>query len=173
MSDQNPVFIPGPTNIPDRLRHAMLVQTRDHRAPDFVETLAPVLEDTYNANPSSMAAAIETLARMQANRRTLAVLGDMLELGGQSAALHREIGRAVADARIDQLLVTGRFASAVAEGAMERKMAAERIFTGTKPALVERLKRLLRPGDLILVKGSRGMAMEEVVAAMGRWAEDR
>ena len=46
MSDQNPVFIPGPTNIPDRLRLAMHVQTRDHRAPDFVETLAPVLEDT-------------------------------------------------------------------------------------------------------------------------------
>jgi alanine-glyoxylate transaminase/serine-glyoxylate transaminase/serine-pyruvate transaminase len=46
MSDQNPVFIPGPTNIPDRLRHAMMVQTRDHRAPDFVETFAPVLEDT-------------------------------------------------------------------------------------------------------------------------------
>lgn len=46
MSDQNPVFIPGPTNIPDRLRQAMQVQTRDHRAPDFVETFAPVLEDT-------------------------------------------------------------------------------------------------------------------------------
>jgi alanine-glyoxylate transaminase/serine-glyoxylate transaminase/serine-pyruvate transaminase len=46
MSDQNPVFIPGPTNIPDRLRHAMNVQTMDHRAPDFVEVFAPVLEDT-------------------------------------------------------------------------------------------------------------------------------
>ncbi|MCV3273114.1 L-aspartate--glyoxylate aminotransferase BhcA [Roseobacter sinensis] len=46
MSDQNPVFIPGPTNIPDRLRAAMHMQTRDHRAPDFVETFAPVLEDT-------------------------------------------------------------------------------------------------------------------------------
>lgn len=46
MSDQNPVFIPGPTNIPDRLRVAMQVQTRDHRAPDFIETFAPVLEDT-------------------------------------------------------------------------------------------------------------------------------
>ena len=46
MSDQNPVFIPGPTNIPDRLRLAMQVQTKDHRAPDFVETFAPVLEDT-------------------------------------------------------------------------------------------------------------------------------
>lgn len=46
MSDQNPVFIPGPTNIPDRLRHAMQIQTRDHRAPDFVETFAPVLEET-------------------------------------------------------------------------------------------------------------------------------
>ena len=46
MSTQNPVFIPGPTNIPDRLRHAMNAQTRDHRAPDFVETLLPILEDT-------------------------------------------------------------------------------------------------------------------------------
>ena len=46
MSNQNPVFIPGPTNIPDRLRLAMQVQTQDHRAPDFVETFAPVLEDT-------------------------------------------------------------------------------------------------------------------------------
>ncbi|MDW3225440.1 MAG: aminotransferase class V-fold PLP-dependent enzyme [Paracoccaceae bacterium] len=46
MSDQNPIFIPGPTNIPDRLRVAMHVQTRDHRAPDFIETFAPVLEDT-------------------------------------------------------------------------------------------------------------------------------
>ena len=45
MSDQNPVFIPGPTNIPDRLLNAMHMQTRDHRSPDFVETLAPVLRD--------------------------------------------------------------------------------------------------------------------------------
>ena len=45
MTDQNPVFIPGPTNIPDRLRNAMHMQTRDHRAPDFVDTFAPVLRD--------------------------------------------------------------------------------------------------------------------------------
>lgn len=54
MSDQNPVFIPGPTNIPDRLRLAMHVQTRDHRAPDFVETLTPVLEDTKRVFGTTM-----------------------------------------------------------------------------------------------------------------------
>ncbi len=55
MSDQNPLFIPGPTNIPDRLRHAMNVQTRDHRAPDFVDTLLPILEDTKKVFGSTTA----------------------------------------------------------------------------------------------------------------------
>jgi UDP-N-acetylmuramoyl-tripeptide--D-alanyl-D-alanine ligase len=132
-----------------------------------------VVDDTYNANPVSMAAAIETLARMHGNRRTIAVLGDMLELGPQAADLHREIGRAVGEAGIDRLMVAGRFASAVADGAMEQRMAAERIFTGTKAAIIDRLNHLLRSGDLILVKGSRGMAMEEVVEAIIRWADER
>ena len=53
MTDQNPVFIPGPTNMPDRLRRAIQIQTRDHRAPDFVDTFAPVLEDTKKVFGSS------------------------------------------------------------------------------------------------------------------------
>jgi UDP-N-acetylmuramoyl-tripeptide--D-alanyl-D-alanine ligase len=132
-----------------------------------------LVDDSYNANPGSMAAAIETLARMRGSRRTIAVLGDMLELGTQSAALHRELGRVVGDARIDRLYVTGNFAEAVADGAMEQQMKAERIFCGTKAAIIERLTERLQPGDLILVKGSRGMAMEAVVEAIHRWAEDQ
>ena len=132
-----------------------------------------VVDDTYNANPSSMAAAIETLARMHGNRRTIAVLGDMLELGPQSAALHREIGRAVGDARIDRLYVAGSFATTVADGAMDRQMGTDRIFTGTKEAIIDRLNHQLQAGDLILVKGSRGMAMEQVIEAISRWADDR
>jgi UDP-N-acetylmuramoyl-tripeptide--D-alanyl-D-alanine ligase len=132
-----------------------------------------LVDDTYNANPSSMAAAIETLARMRGTRRTLAVLGDMLELGPQSAALHREIGRVAADARIDRLYVAGRFATNVAEGAVEQQMNADRIFTGSKDAIIDRLNEQMEPGDLILVKGSRGMAMEAVVAAILRWAKDQ
>jgi UDP-N-acetylmuramoyl-tripeptide--D-alanyl-D-alanine ligase len=132
-----------------------------------------LVDDTYNANPASMAAAIETLARMRGSRRTIAVLGDMLELGAQSAALHRQIGRVVGDQRIDRLYVTGRFAGDVADGAREGRMADEKIFCGDKPAVTQRLVDALETGDLILVKGSRGMAMETVVTAICDWADEK
>ena len=132
-----------------------------------------LLDDTYNANPGSMAAAIETLASMHGRRRAIAVLGDMLELGAQSAALHREIGKAVGAAHIDRLYVAGKFATAVADGAMDRQMKAGHIFCGTKQAIIEQLNHQLQDGDMILVKGSRGMAMEEVVEAIVRWEGER
>ena len=132
-----------------------------------------LVDDTYNANPDSMVAAIETLALMHRNRRTIAVLGDMLELGPQSADLHRHIGRAAGDARLDRLYVAGNFAAAVADGAMDRQMTADRIFCGTKAAIIEQLSHELQAGDLILVKGSRGMAMEAVVEAIVSWADKR
>jgi UDP-N-acetylmuramoyl-tripeptide--D-alanyl-D-alanine ligase len=130
-----------------------------------------LLDDTYNANPGSMLAAVETLTRMRGNGRTIAVLGDMLELGAQSAALHRQIGRAVGDARIDRLYAAGHFAGDVADGAREARMPAACIFSGTKEAIADQLCDQLQDGDLILVKGSRGMAMEDVVAAIVRWAQ--
>ncbi len=132
-----------------------------------------LVDDTYNANPDSMVAAIETLVLMHRNRRTIAVLGDMLELGPQSADLHREVGRAAGDARLDRLYVAGNFAAAVADGAMDRQMTADRIFCGTKAAIIEQLNGELQAGDLILVKGSRGMAMEAVVEAIVSWADKR
>jgi UDP-N-acetylmuramyl pentapeptide synthase len=132
-----------------------------------------LVDDTYNANPESMVAAIDTLARMGSGRRRIAVLGDMLELGPQSIHLHRDIGKSVADAGIDRLYVTGSFASAVAEGARDGGMDGERMFTGSKTDIIDRLAHQLAPGDLILVKGSRGMAMEQVVEAVSRWSEEQ
>jgi UDP-N-acetylmuramoyl-tripeptide--D-alanyl-D-alanine ligase len=131
-----------------------------------------LVDDTYNANPASMAAAIETLARMGGRRRTIAVLGDMLELGDQSAALHQRIGRAVSDHRIDRLYVTGQFAGDVADGARNSGMALKRIIIDSKPAITDRLAADLEPGDIVLVKGSRGMAMETVIAAICTRAKD-
>ncbi len=130
-----------------------------------------LVDDTYNANPGSMVAAIETLASMCGRRRTIAVLGDMLELGPQSADLHRDIGRAAGDARLNRLYIAGHFATAVADGAMDRQMETDRIFCGTKTEIIEQLNNDLQAGDLILVKGSRGMAMETVVEAIVRWAD--
>jgi UDP-N-acetylmuramoyl-tripeptide--D-alanyl-D-alanine ligase len=132
-----------------------------------------IVDDTYNANPASMTAAIETLARMRGRRRAIAVLGDMLELGPQSADFHRAVGQAVGAAGIDRLYVTGRFAAAVAKGAMARQMAATQIVVDTRDAIAAQLEQALRPGDLVLVKGSRGMAMEAVVESIARWADKR
>ena len=129
-----------------------------------------LLDDSYNANPGSMAAAIDTLVSMRGDRRAIAVLGDMLELGPQSAILHRDIGRVVGDAGIDRLYVAGQFASDVADGAMQRRMKPDQIFTGTKQAIIDRLDNQLHPGDLVLVKGSRGMTMEQVVDAISQSA---
>jgi UDP-N-acetylmuramoyl-tripeptide--D-alanyl-D-alanine ligase len=129
-----------------------------------------LVDDTYNANPSSMIAAIETLPRMCEGRRMIAVLGDMLELGPQSAALHKKVGQAVGKARIDLLFATGHFAAEVTAGAMDRGMKSNRIFKGTKEAIIEQLNLVLQPEDLILIKGSRGMAMEAVVEGVCRWA---
>lgn len=130
-----------------------------------------LVDDTYNANPSSMKAAIETLSLMREGRRTILVLGDMLELGPQSSVLHKQIGRTAGKARIDLLFATGRFATDVADGAMDGEMNADGIYTGTKEALIETLNQKLQPNDLVLVKGSRGMAMETVVEAICRWAD--
>jgi UDP-N-acetylmuramoyl-tripeptide--D-alanyl-D-alanine ligase len=130
-----------------------------------------VLDDTYNANPASMAAAIDTLAGLCGNRRSLAVLGDMLELGPDSAQLHLTVGRLVGRAGIHRLYVTGQFATDVAQGARDAAMPAACIVTGSKSELIARIEAELAEGDVILVKGSRGMAMEQVVAAIVRWAE--
>ncbi len=129
-----------------------------------------VMDDTYNANPASMAAAIDTLAAMRGEGRRLAVLGDMLELGSESERLHREVGAMVGRSGIDRLYATGRFAAHVVQGAMEAGMPATAIVRGPKEELTDRLSREIADGDAILVKGSRGMAMETVVAEIEQWA---
>jgi UDP-N-acetylmuramyl pentapeptide synthase len=122
-----------------------------------------VINDTYNANPGSMSQAIHTLCTLKGNGRGLLVSGDMLELGSHAKAAHHDLGVLVARSGISRLLSTGDYAQVVAEGAIEAGMASEKVFAGTKSEIVENLKKVLAPGDWILVKGSRMMAMEEVV----------
>jgi UDP-N-acetylmuramoyl-tripeptide--D-alanyl-D-alanine ligase len=132
-----------------------------------------LLDDTYNANPGSMAAAIDTLAGLPDDGRKIVVLGDMLELGTSSESLHEEVGQIVGRAGIDRLYAVGEFAPALAAGALAEGMAGEQVFTGTKDEIIQQLLGELQKGDFVLVKGSRGMAMETVVEALVRWAEDR
>lgn len=124
---------------------------------------ATIINDAYNANPRAMRESISTVLSMQAERRIL-VLGDMLELGKYSRDEHRLLGRYVADTKTDLLYLRGEFAGQVEEGALEGGMQAERIYRCETPdEIAASLKYILRPGDLVLVKGSRGMQMEKVV----------
>lgn len=130
------------------------------------ESIGPwtVVDDTYNANPNSMRAACELLRDWNGGRRKILVAGDMLELGAQSAHWHRTIGRAAAEAGIDNLLVYGAQSRHVVEGALSAGMPVERLAEFEDfDALLTVLDCWLRPGDVVLVKGSRGMRMERVV----------
>jgi UDP-N-acetylmuramyl pentapeptide synthase len=118
-----------------------------------------ILNDTYNANPDSTMAALRTLAALPATGKRIAVLADMLELGAAAPAEHERIGRAVTELKIDYLLTYGTLGSIIARAAgLPTAMQYDQ-----KNILAEYLLELLTPGDVVLVKGSRGMRMEDVV----------
>ena len=125
-----------------------------------------VLNDCYNANPGSMAAALQTLAASRAGRR-LAALGEMLELGPSAQSAHREVGRRAAEAGVDGLFLMGTFAAVVRDAAVAAGLAADRItIASSHDALAGALRATLRDGDLLLLKGSRGAALERVLAQL-------
>jgi UDP-N-acetylmuramoyl-tripeptide--D-alanyl-D-alanine ligase len=142
-----------------------------------VATLGPLtlIDDSYNANPGSVEAAFRTLAAASVKGRRVMVLGDMLELGAHAAAEHRRMGE-LASLLGDALLVAvGPHCEAVAAGAASRGLAADCIATfPDSTAAARKVARLLEPGDAVLVKGSRGMAMERVVEAIAKaWSKKK
>jgi UDP-N-acetylmuramoyl-tripeptide--D-alanyl-D-alanine ligase len=121
-----------------------------------------VINDAYNASPTSVAAAVDLLASLPGRR--ILVLGDMLELGQFAEAEHRQIGRQAARAGIDRLIAVGPAAAAAAASAGEIGLPSVPV-AGPAEAL-ELLRELLRPGDTVLVKASRAMRLEELVEGL-------
>lgn len=113
---------------------------------------ARVIDDSYNANPSSTAAALRALAAMGAGRRTTAVLGYMAELGEHEISGHAEVGRLAAELGIDRLIVVADNARPILDGASG---IAEAHFAADQAAAIDILKQDLRADDVVLVKGSR------------------
>jgi UDP-N-acetylmuramoyl-tripeptide--D-alanyl-D-alanine ligase len=133
-----------------------------HRAEMIQVGGVTIVDDSYNASPGSVAAALELLAGMPGRR--IAVLGEMLELGSEHEAGHRRVGE-IAARLADRLVVVGSGAAGVAEGARGAAMPATGIITVADRAEArERLLAELRPGDVVLVKASRGIALDELVA---------
>jgi UDP-N-acetylmuramoyl-tripeptide--D-alanyl-D-alanine ligase len=123
-----------------------------------------LVDDSYNANPTATRRALEVIAGSAASRR-VAVLGEMLELGDRSTELHGEVGRAAARAGIDVLVaVGGPPARALADAAIAAGMAAGHVhYAATSDEAADAAAGLVRSGDLVLVKGSRGVKTDRVV----------
>lgn len=123
-----------------------------------------VLDDAYNASPASTRSALETMGRLPISGRRAAVLGDMLELGPSAAEMHFEVGR-LAGAAVDMLVTVGELGQRIAEGARERGMATVH-HAGDVDEATALVRDWARPGDLVLVKASRGMRLDRVVEAL-------
>ncbi|GHU50379.1 UDP-N-acetylmuramoyl-tripeptide--D-alanyl-D-alanine ligase [Clostridia bacterium] len=120
-----------------------------------------IIDDTYNASPDSVKAAIDMLEALEGERK-IAVLGDMNELGANSAEYHRQVGEYAAS-RVDVLITAGDKAVDIGRGAEFVKGKAKTYCCADKDGAWGILKEILIPGDVVLVKGSRGMTMETLV----------
>ncbi|MCM3337080.1 UDP-N-acetylmuramoyl-tripeptide--D-alanyl-D-alanine ligase [Paenibacillus sp. MER TA 81-3] len=121
-----------------------------------------ILNDAYNASPTATLAALSVLAELKGGKR-IAILGDMLELGTQEVQLHYEVGASIAPGSIDLLLTYGALGQEIANGALQH-FPAEAVYSfDDKEALKACLVKHAAAGDIVLVKASRGMKLEEVV----------
>jgi UDP-N-acetylmuramoyl-tripeptide--D-alanyl-D-alanine ligase len=125
-----------------------------------------LLDDCYNASPLSTRAALEAMLTIALpGRRKVAVLGDMLELGPDGARLHAEVGAFAAE-RVDELIAFGPQARQIAAAAVARLGADHVLHTEDPTDAAERVLEVTGPGDLILIKASRGMRLERVIDAL-------
>ena len=124
-----------------------------------------IIDDSYNACPASVKSALETLTSSEGKRK-IAILGDMFELGGESRSGHLEIGAFAGQKNIDLLIAIGKDAAYYAEGAADYLDAARIQYFPNKEDFLPLLPKLLEEGDVVLIKASRGMKLEEIAARM-------
>jgi UDP-N-acetylmuramoyl-tripeptide--D-alanyl-D-alanine ligase len=133
-----------------------------------------VIDDSYNANPASMAAAIAELSRWREAPRRILICGNMEELGEKAEEYHLQLGEEIARTNIDVLFAVGSKAALTANRAIEAGMGRSRVQKSINSRRLARLvKSMIRAGDVILVKGSHSMQMEKVVESLGRFKGDR
>lgn len=124
-----------------------------------------IYNDAYNANPDAMEAALQCLSMMKGERKTVAILGDMLELGPPAKDFHFDIGSLIGELKIDYLFTFGELAKMYARGALATGMEKRNIFPSE--SIEEIMKKIItilkNPNIIILVKGSRSMKMEKIV----------
>jgi UDP-N-acetylmuramoyl-tripeptide--D-alanyl-D-alanine ligase len=128
-----------------------------------------VINDTYNANPASLRAALDLLGALRGARRTVVVVGTMRELGAESERLHREGAEAVLALKPDVVAAVGEFVPAFAS--LDKIKGLEIAGANDADAMAPKLKDLVRSGDIVLLKASRGVALEKVIPVV--WPNSR
>ena len=125
-----------------------------------------IINDCYNANYDSMKAAIEYLGKINASKK-IAVLGDMLELGGFSKGLHEKVGEEVAKNNVDILITVGSLAKDIAKKAIEKGMQEKDIYTcNNNNEAIELIRKKANKGDAVLLKASNGLNFQEIFIAI-------
>ena len=122
-----------------------------------------VINDCYNSNPASLQAALDLLAALKGKRRAVVVVGTMRELGAESARLHRAAAEAVLAANPEVVAAVGDFATAFEKLGKNQLKDAQLVSAPTAQAIAPLLQKLIRPGDIVLLKASRGVALEAVI----------
>ena len=153
-------------NIREGLKQIQITNMRMEMVEGFNKQ--KIINDAYNASPTSVKAAIELLEGLSGFKRKILVLGDMLELGPKEKDFHLKIGELISPDHIDKVYTFGTLAESIAEGA-EKAFSQENVRSFTnKQLLIDELKESTGPDDIILVKASRGMKLEEVVQALSK-----
>lgn len=146
------------------LKHVQLSEMRLTVEPGRDGTF--IINDTYNASPASMLASLDTMDQIRTDGRKVAILGDMLELGALTEESHAQIGAYAANVS-DSLAFVGQYAHYFKKGAVEAGFSPSKIrIYDTAKSLIENINQLIEPNDLVLVKASRGVALEQVVAEL-------
>ena len=127
---------------------------------------ASIINDAYNASPTSMKAAIDLIENLKGFEQKFVVLGDMLELGEEEKEFHREVGRAIKPNNISHIFTYGRLGAEIASGAKENFAQEFVHHFEEKTELITVLKSFVHKNDVVLVKASRGMKLEDVVNAL-------
>lgn len=120
-----------------------------------------IINDAYNANPDSMRKGIEELVRLKGTGRAIAVIGDMLELGSATESEHRSLGKFICESNVDFVITYGMYASLILE-----EDGVKGVSAATHAEVAEILVGFAKPGDLVLIKGSRAMRMEDIIQSL-------
>lgn len=154
--------VTGGISMADAAKGLLKLEITDKRLNIKGKNGMKIIDDTYNASPDSMKAAIDVLTATKGFRK-IAILADMYELGEKSDAFHAEVGRYAAESGLDLVVAVGIHARHIAEGAKEILGGNKVHYYETKELLLNDIGSMISSGDVILLKGSRGMAMDQVV----------